>query len=312
MFDICVLGDALMDMFRGDGEDAFVANCGGTALNMAVCAAKLGLKVTFLGRVGDDVMGERLVRSMEEHGIDRTGLVKDDQFFTTLSFVELNNGERSFSFSRQHGADIMLYPEDIDRSVIDRSRLLHYSGMVLTDEPSRSTCLGLLKKLHGEGVYICTDISYRHNLWESAETAVEVVREALKYTDLVKCSEEEAFLVSGKETLEEAAKDFSSLGCKVCIITCGGEGAFYWMDGQSGTVPSYCVEVVDTTGAGDAFFGGFLYRLMQLKRPEALRPEDLPEMLRFANAAGALNICQKGGAAGAPSLEAVEELMAKG
>lgn len=312
MFDICVLGDALIDMFRGDGADAFIASCGGTALNMAVCAAKMGLQVAFLGRVGDDIMGERLVKTMEAHGIDLTGLVKDDQFFTTLSFVELHDGERNFSFSRQYGADIMLYPENIDHSVIDRSRLFHYSGMVLTKEPGRSTSLSLLKQLHEKGVYICTDISYRYNLWESESVAVEVVGEALRYTDLVKCSEEEAFLMSGKETLGEAADFFLGIGCKVCIITCGGQGAFYCMDGQCGTVPSYSVKVVDTTGAGDAFFGGFLYQLMQLKRPEELRADDLPGMLRFANAAGALNICQKGGAEGAPTLEAVLELMGKG
>lgn len=312
MFDICVLGDALIDMFRGEGADVFVANCGGTALNMAVCAAKMGLRVAFLGRVGDDVMGERIVKTMEKHDIDLTGLVKDSQFFTTLSFVELHDGERNFSFSRQYGADIMLYPENIDRSVIGRSRLFHYSGMALTKEPGRSTCLALLKELHEKGVYICTDISYRHNLWETERIAVEVVLEALKYTDLVKCSEEEALLMSGKETLQEAADYFLWLGCKVCVITCGEQGAFYCMDGQCGTVPSYSVEVVDTTGAGDAFFGGFLYQLMQLERPEALRAENLPDMLRFANAAGALNICHKGGAEGAPTLEAVWELMEKG
>lgn len=311
MFDICVLGDALIDMFRGDGADSFVANCGGTALNMAVCAAKLGIKVAFLGRVGDDIMGERLVKAMEEYGIDLTGLVKDSQFFTTLSFVELQDGERSFSFSRQHGADIMLYPENIDRSVIEQSRLFHYSGMVLTSEPSRSTSLALLKDLHEQGVYICTDISYRYNLWENERTAVEVIGEALKYTDLVKCSEEEAFLMSGRKTLLEAAEYFTATGCKVCIITCGEQGAFYYMDGQYGCAAPFSVEVVDTTGAGDAFLGGFLYQLMQLESPEALRPELLGDIVRFANAVGALNICQKGGIEGAPTLEEVEKLMKK-
>ena len=205
MFDICVYGDALMDMFHGDGEDAFLANCGGTALNMACCAAKLGSKVTFMGRVGDDVMGRRLKAVMDRHGIDTRGLVMDDQYFTTMSFVELNGGERSFSFARQYGADIMIHPEDIRMDVILESRLFHYSGMTLMSEPSRSTTLSLLAKLKEEGVYVCTDISYRHNLWSDEETAVRVTNEALRFTDLVKCSEEEARLMSGKEDLCEAA-----------------------------------------------------------------------------------------------------------
>ena len=309
MFDICVFGDALMDMFRGDGEDAFVANCGGTALNMACCAAKLGTKVTFMGRIGDDVMGRRLKAVMEKHGIDTRGLRMDDSYFTTLSFVELNNGERSFSFARQYGADIMISPEDIDMEVIRQSRMFHYSGMTLMSEPSRSTTLQLLEKLHKEGVYICTDISYRYNLWDGEETAIRVTNEALRFTDLVKCSEEEARLMTGCEDLTEAAKFFTGLGCSLCVFTCGENGAYYYMNEECGTVPPFQVEVVDTTGAGDAFLGGFLYRLMQLDSPRDVTPKMLPQMLRFGNAAGALNIRQKGGIEGAPTLEEAMAMM---
>ena len=309
MFDICVYGDALMDMFRGDGADAFIANCGGTCLNMAVCAANLGLKTTFVGRVGDDVMGRRLARVMTEHGIDTRGLIMDSAYFTTLAFVELDHGERSFSFARQYGADIMIHPEDIDQKAVRSARLFHYSGMTLMAEPSRSTTLALLEQLHSEGMYICTDISYRHNLWSDPETAVRVTRQALPFTDLVKCSEEEALLMTGKEDLKEAADFFCSYGPQLVVITCGEQGAFWYRNGECGTKPPYKVEVVDTTGAGDAFFGGFLYQLMQLDDPRSVTAAQLPGMIRFANAAGALNIRQKGGIDGAPTLAEVEELM---
>ncbi len=309
MFDLCAFGDALVDMFHGDGEDSFIANCGGTSLNMVVCAAKLGLKTSFISRIGADVMGDRIERALIENGVNIDGMIKDDRYFTTLTFVELNHGERRFSFARQFGADIMIRQEDVSKEIIRNSRIFQYSGMALMSEPSRSTTLALLKELRAEGKYICTDISYRAVLWENEETAVRVTREALKYTDLVKCSDEEALLMSGKKTLAEAAEYFIGEGCRLCIITCGKDGAFWYLDGKWGQVPGFSVPVVDTTGAGDAFLGGFLYQLLKLASPETVTPEILPEMLRFANAVGALNITQKGGIEGAPTLEEVKRLM---
>lgn len=309
MYDVCALGDALVDMFHGDGEDAFIANCGGTALNMIVCAARLGLRTSFISRIGADVMGDRVERALLENGVNIDGLIKDDQYFTTMTFVELNHGERSFSFARQFGADIMIRREDISRDIIRKSRLFHYSGMALMSEPSRSSVLELLEELRGEGKYICTDISYRESLWEDEATAIRVTREGLKYTDLVKCSDEEAFLISGKNTLPEAAEYFCGFGCRLCVITCGKDGAFWYMGGEYGTVEGFSVPVVDTTGAGDAFLGGFLYQLLKLASPNEVTPEMLPQMLRFANAVGALNITQKGGIDGAPTLEEVDRLL---
>ncbi len=309
MFDVCALGDALVDMFHGEGEDAFVASCGGTALNMIVCAARLGLKTSFIGRIGADVMGNRIEQALISNHVNIEGLIKDAEYFTTMTFVELNEGERSFSFARQYGADVMLYPENISEETIRNTRIFHYSGMALMSEPSRSTTLALLKKLHEEGIYICTDISYRENLWSDEDTAIRVTREALPFTDLLKASDEEAFLISGRNTLKEAAEYFADQGCRLCVITCGGDGAFWYLKGSCGMVPSFSVPVVDTTGAGDAFLGGFLYQLLQLSRPEDVTVEMMPEMVRFANAVGALNIRQKGGIDGAPALEEVERFL---
>lgn len=309
MYDICAFGDALIDMFHGDGENTFLANCSGTALNMIVCATRLGLKTTFISKIGDDVMGKRIENSLFENGVDLTGMKKDASFFTTMTFVELNQGERNFSFARQHGADSMIYPEDIDENVINESEIFHYSGMMLTNEPVRSTTFGILKKMHEKGKVICTDISYREKLWENEKKAIEVYREALPYTDLVKASDEEAFLVSGKDNLEEAAQFFIENGCKICIITCGKDGAFWYMDGKCGLVPTFSVKVVDTTGAGDAFWAGFLYKTIKEGGLHEITAQKLPGMVKFGNAVGALNVMHKGGIDGAPQLEDVEKLL---
>lgn len=311
MFDLCAYGDVLIDMFHdGASPNGFQANCGGTVANMVVAASRLGVRAALVSKIGDDVMGDRLERSFREQGVDIRGLLRDPRYFTTMTFVELSpEGERSFSFARQFGADAMLYPEELPMDVIRDCRIFHYSGMALNQEPSRSTTLALLRQLRQEGRYICTDVSYRHNLWEDAETAVRVTREALRYTDLYKSSDDEALLISGCDNLPDAAAFFADMGCSLCLITCGERGSFYYLDGQYGMVPSFPVRVVDTTGAGDAFFGGFLSQLLKREDPRSITAAELPEMLRYGNAVGALTTTKMGGLDGLPTKEQVDALV---
>lgn len=311
MYDLCAYGDYLMDMFPGDEPDSFIANPGGTVHNMVICAAKLGVKTLAVGRIGKDVMGYRLLAKLEENNVDTSGIICDEKYFTTLSFVDLTpEGERSFSFARQFGADIMLNPEDIPVSSIKNSKIFHYSGMALMCEPSRTTTLNLLKELYDEGHYICTDVSYRAKLWSDEQTAIEVTRKAIPYTHLFKSSDDEALLISGKDTIEDAARYFESKGAKTVLITCGEKGSYFYMDGSEKYVAPYKVDkVVDTTGAGDAFLGGFISRLILLESPFDLKAEMIPEMMKYGNAAGAFAVTKKGGVSGLPTPEDVNRLM---
>ena len=140
------------------------------------------------------------------------------------------------------------------------------------------------------------------------------VIETCAFTDLAERAREAdaervALLVSGEKTLEAAAEKIRALGCRFVLISCGERGCYYSYRGGKGMVPSYLVEAVDTTGAGDCFFAAFLYLLRSVGDMETVPEERMISMLRFANAAGALTTTCRGGAAGAPSAAEIEKCM---
>lgn len=314
MFDLCALGDALIDFIPAAGwkreQPVYQCSVGGTVCNLLVAASRLGMHTMFAGKVGDDCMGDLIFREMDRLCVDLSGYVKDPEHFTTQSFVSLGeNGERSFSFSRKYGADIFLRPEEIPMEKMMDARFIHFSGMSVTDEPIRSAAFEVLKEARRRGRVVTVDVNYRERLWKSVQEMVAVMNEALPYVTLYKSSDEEALLVSGEKTLEAAAEKIRGLGCRLVLISCGERGCYYSYGGGSGRVPSYCVEAVDTTGAGDCFFAAFLYLLRDAGNVESVPEEKLISMLRFANAAGALTTTRKGGAVGAPSVAEIETCM---
>ena len=126
--ELTVLGELLIDFTQaGESENGmrlFEQNPGGAVANVATAAARLGHKTAFIGKVGNDMHGRFLARVLEEVGIDCRGLVFSDEAFTTLAFVALDEkGERSFSFARKPGADTCLRPEELNRELLQSSRI---------------------------------------------------------------------------------------------------------------------------------------------------------------------------------------------
>ena len=140
-YDITALGEILID-FVPDGVDSagdmrFIRKAGGAPLNMLATAAKAGLKTAFIGKVGNDLPGEFLIKTVKDCGIDCDYLKKDNGHNTTLAFVELNDkGDREFSFYRTYGADRFIYEADVDKKLIADSKVIHFGSLSLTDEPS--------------------------------------------------------------------------------------------------------------------------------------------------------------------------------
>ncbi len=311
MYDLSAIGDALIDFTPSSGfeEDRPVYQCnvGGTVCNLVVAAAKLGLETMFVGKVGDDCMGDLIHKEMKRYKVDLSGYVKDKEHFTTQSFVTLQpNGERNFSFSRRYGADIFLKINEVPVEKMMDTVFLHFSGMCMTDEPIRNTTFEILKEAKKREKIVTVDVNYRSKLWKSEEDMVKTMWKSLQYVTLFKSSDEEAFLLTGEKTLDKAAAKILELGCKIVIISCGEKGCYYSYYGGHGQIPSYRVKAVDTTGAGDCFLAGFLYQLRNANDIDNISEENIISMLRFANAAGALTTTRKGGVAGAPSIDEIE------
>ena len=311
--ELTVLGELLIDFTQaGESENGmrlFEQNAGGAVANVAAAAARLGHRAAFIGKVGNDMHGHFLARVLEETGIDCRGLVFSETEFTTLAFVALDEkGERSFSFARKPGADTCLEPEELDRELLQRSRILHVGSLSLTAEPARSATLSAIRQAKAAGALISYDPNYRASLWESESQARAQMRSLLPMVDMMKLSDNETALLTDYSNPRQAALALNSQGVGCVAVTLGAAGALVCVGGETQMVPGFPVSTVrDTTGAGDAFWGGFLSRFLESgRKAEKLRLSDAVEFARWGNAAAACCI-QKRGAI--PAMPGREELV---
>ncbi len=316
LYDIAALGEILIDFTASgcgeDGQMLYARNPGGAPANVAVAAGKLGARTAFLGKAGKDMHGEFLRETLKKEKVDTKGLLLDEQYFTTLAFVDINkDGERTFSFARKPGADTKIQKEEIDVDVLDYTNIFHIGSLSLTEEPVRDTTFYAVKRAKNKGSMISYDPNYRASLWKDEETAKKQMRSMIPYVDLMKISDEETQLLTDCSDVQKAAKALYDQGVKVVAVTLGGEGAYLYCKDGGIMVPGFAVEhLEDTNGAGDSFWGGFLYRICSAEKPlEELTKEELAEYARFGNAVASLCVEKKGAIPAMPDLMQVEERM---
>lgn len=312
MYDITSVGELLIDFTpegkNEQGMELFSCNPGGAPANVLVMATILGDKPAFIGKVGADFFGTFLKQVMDRNGIDTGGLAVADRVPTTLAFVHLDSsGDRSFSFYRNPGADIMLTREDVKCSLIDACRIFHFGAVSLTDEPARSATAFAADYAHRKGKIVSFDPNYRPLLWKNEKEAREEIIRALPLVDILKVSEEELNLLTGESDLNRGAAVLASFGPQVVLISLGKEGAFYRTRNISNTLPTYDVKTIDSTGAGDAFLGAFLHKISGKKREDLqnLTARELDGIIDYANAAGSLTTTKKGAIPAMPDDQAI-------
>jgi fructokinase len=314
-YDVVALGELLIDFTPAGksaaGNPVFEQNPGGAPANVLVALARLGGHAAFIGKVGEDQFGFFLKMVLEANGIDVRGLRFTDRAGTTLAIVHLDGGgNRSFSFYRKPGADILLDANEVDTSLIGQCRVFHFGSLSLTDEPSRSATKQAVQAARKHGKIISYDPNWRPPLWESGRMALHEMQWGLEYADVLKVSEDELGFLTGEPDMRLAADRLIAMGIKTVLVTLGPGGCYFRSAAGAMHVPAFPTEAVDTTGAGDAFLGGFLYRLCRAqKRPEELGLLELAEMVRFSNAVGALCITRKGAIPAMPALADVERRM---
>ncbi|MBQ7595202.1 MAG: carbohydrate kinase [Clostridia bacterium] len=262
-YDITALGEILIDFipdgFDGDGDSRFIRKAGGAPFNCLAAAAKAGLNTAFIGKVGSDIHGRFLMNTVKDAGVDTCGISVDTEHNTTLAFVELDEkGDRDFSFYRTFGADRFISKDDIDPEMIKNSAVFHFGSLSLTDEPARSATHYAVKLAKESGCVVTYDPNYRAPLWKSEAAAVEQMGSLIEYVDICKMSVEEIEMISGFDSLDDAAKFIMEKGVKIVLVTDGPNGAYAYFGAQSVHFPAVDAVVVDTTGAGDIFYGTFI------------------------------------------------------
>lgn len=307
MLDIVVLGELLIDFtlcgYSEIGMRLFEQNAGGAVANLAVAAARLGLRVGFCGKVGRDMHGRHLKETLQREDINLSGLLETDEAFTTLAFVALSDaGERQFSFARKPGADTLLRADELDGSLLTRTRVFHIGSLSLTQEPSRSATWRALNIAKEAGALISYDPNYRASLWDNERMAVEQMRSVLPFVDIMKLSEEEMTLLTGCEEPDECLDALAQQQIRCAVVTCGAQGALARAGTQYAEIPPVNGRVVDTTGAGDAFWGGFLAAFLHSHLTlEALTTEDLQQFGRLGSATASYCIGRRGGIPAMPT-----------
>lgn len=309
MFDVVALGEILIDFtphaVSENGNPLFERNPGGAPANVLAALSKLGAKTAFIGAVGNDQFGRYLKDCLSNNNIDASGLVMTDTANTTLAFVHLTDeGDRSFSFYRNPGADTMLKPTDISEKIIKEAGIFHFGSLSLSDEPARSATLKALQIARDNSLLISYDPNLRLPLWKSAVDAKREIKRGLEYADILKISEEELLFITGERDLEKGSQILSEMGIGLVFITLGPKGTFFRHGKNTGRLNTYDVKVVDTTGAGDAFLAGILYYLRGKDRGDIalINRTEIKRMADFANALGALTTTKKGAIPALPSL----------
>lgn len=315
MYDVTALGEVLIDFTEAGasegGMSLFERNPGGAPANVLVALQHLGHSTAFIGKVGCDMHGDFLRGVLEGEGIDCTGLISDPKYFTTLAFVALApTGERTFSFARKPGADTQIEPGELARDVIADSRVFHVGSLSLTDEPARSATLEAIACARDAGCTLSYDPNYRANLWPSVEVACEHMRSIVSSMDLMKISDEECGLMTGESDPVAAARVLLERGPKVVAVTLGGSGTLVATREGTREVPGFPAEVVDTTGAGDSFWGGFLAAFLESGLTAAqVTLDDAANFARMGNAVASLCVRGRGGIPSMPARETVLELL---
>lgn len=313
MIDVTALGETLIDFTpcgkSEAGQRIFEQNPGGAPANVLACLNKCGKKTAFIGKVGNDMHGQFLIDVMKDSGVNTDGVVVDDNVFTTLAFVGLSEtGERSFSFARKPGADTCLAQLELKEEIIRDSKVFHIGSLSLTTEPARGTTFRALEIAKEAGCIISYDPNYRAPLWTSKEVAIKGMRSVVSYVDVMKISDEETELLTDIAEPESAAKKLLDMGVSVVAVTLGADGAVVCTKEGCKKVSGYKADMVDTTGAGDSFWGGFLKCLLESgKSPLDISLQEAVEFANYGNAVASLCVERRGAIPAMPTVEEIEK-----
>jgi fructokinase len=308
--DIVCLGELLIDMFPAEmgrplaEVSAFRPKPGGAPANVAVAARRLGKASAFIGKVGDDAFGHHLASVLAHEGVDVSGMCYDREARTGLAFIAMpDENNYDILFYRNPGADMRLRTDELDEALLRSAQAFHFGSISLIQEPSRGATLRAVEIARQGGALISLDVNYRPDLWSCKEARKRVL-DVLPLVDLLKINEVETGILGGTGDVAGVSRALLQRGPALCVVTLGPNGSFFRVAQGGEHVPAFQVDTVDATGCGDAFVAALLCQLIalspageesaQVHRHEHLTVPRMREILRYANAAGALTSLAQG------------------
>ena len=314
-YDAAALGELLIDFTESgtspQGNPLLEANPGGAPGNVMAGLAKLGHQTGFIGKVGADAFGRQITGVMDKAGIDTAGVVQDPGFNTTLAFVhKTETGDRSFSFYRAPGADMMLRKEELRYEMLTDCRIFHFGTLSMTDEPVKSATTAAVQAAKNAGAVISFDPNIREALWHDAASMRDACEFGFTHADIVKISDNEIVWFTGTEDMKHGAEWLrKTYGIGLLLVSKGPDGSMAFSGDAFAEAPARLTDrTIETTGAGDTFMASVLHAVLS-KGTTVMNETELKEMLVFANAAASVITTRKGALAVMPSYEEIKELL---
>lgn len=303
MRTFCV-GEMVVDFLPGSEPGSYIRRAGGAPANVAIALARQNCEAVFCGMLGNDDFGRFLLGVLRENKVIPCVTELTDRAVTTLVFVTLDDrGERSFTFARKPGADMLLTLEHVDNIYFEQADIIHAGSCSLSAGTEKEATVYALREGRRRRKLISFDVNYRSLLWnDDREAAKRAVYSVLPYIDFLKISEEETDMLGGEENLFLLMREN---GITLTLVTLGRNGSRCYWKNRVLEAQGLDVECVDACGAGDAFWGVFLSVLLKngMKTREDLSEELIVEAMRLGNIAGGLCVQKKGAVESLPTRE---------
>ena len=292
------IGEALIDFIPSEtGCDfsdvkSFSPKIGGAPANVLGAFAKLGGKTQLITQLGDDPFGDKIVKELAGFNIGLDNVLFTDKANTALAFVSLaNDGNRTFSFYRNPSADMLYNAENIKKEMFEDCYALHFCSVSLGNFPMKEAHKKAIELAKTQGAVISFDPNIRFPLWNDKQKLKEAIDEFMPAADIIKISDEEIEFITGTNDIEKGSQMLLK-NAKIVLCTCGANGAYAFMKNAEVYVSSEKVKAIDTTGAGDAFNGSFLYNLYrngyERDTLDTISAEELKQFVKASN-----NYCGK-------------------
>ncbi len=308
LYDVLTMGRIGIDLYPLqsrvglDEVETFQKYLGGSATNVAVAAARHGLKASVITGVGDDPFGKFCINEVANLGVDASHIFVDESNPTPVTFCEMFPPDDFpiYFYRFPKAPDLNVEPSHLDLSALKNAKVFWFTVTGLSEEPSRQTHFDALKA-RARAEHTIIDLDYRPMFWESKEAARKQVQKALESVTIAVGNLEECEVAVNETEPMRIADALLERGVKLAVVKQGPNGVLAKTADETVTVPPYPVEVVNGLGAGDSFGGALVNGLLQ--------GWNLEDTLRFANIAGALVATRRGCASAMPTTDEISAVL---
>ncbi|MCD2348966.1 carbohydrate kinase family protein [Clostridium guangxiense] len=300
--DVLTVGELLIDMISAEYGEEFQSDSynkffGGSPANIAMNVKKLGINSCVVSAVGKDNLGKFLIKKLENADIS-TDYVDMVDYSTSLVLVTKSKATPIPIFYR--GADYHLHFSCKIAEIVRKSKIVHFSCWPISRKHSRETILRIIEECRKNDIIIGFDPNYHKMIWDKNEDGTEYVKDIISKVDIIKPSEDDAERIFGSDTPENQVNKFLELGAKFVVMTLGEDGAIASNGNETVRFNTLATEVVDTTGAGDAFWSGFYTAI--------IKGYNIKKALELGFAVSAYKLKYTGAVVEFPTIEKVKDM----